>query len=69
MNKQEATKQIITDDSSCREYVSDYMVDEQTFDFKLMLRELQNDKPDHAMIGRIFQRAYNRTINNYASNQ
>jgi len=69
MNKQDAINQVITDDSSCREYVADYMADQQAFDFKLMLRELKNEDIDHAKIGRIFQRAFERTINDYASNQ
>ncbi len=69
MNKQAVLKAIITDDSSCRKYVADFMVDERTSDFKLMLRELQNDSPDHAKIGRLFQRAYRCSIESYVSMQ
>ncbi len=69
MNKKQVLKAIITDDSETREYVAGYMVDERTFDFKLMLRELQNDSPDHAKIGRFFERAYNCSIGSYVSMQ
>ncbi len=69
MNKKQVLKAIITDDSCTRDYVARFMVDERTLDFKLMLRELQNDNPDHAKIGRLFQRAYRCSIESYVSMQ
>ncbi len=69
MNKKQVLKAIITDDSIARDYVGYYMVDQCTSDFKLMLRELQNDDPDHAKIGRLFQRAHRRTFESFVSMQ
>lgn len=67
MNKKQILESIITDDSCAMEFASEYMVDERPFDFRLMLRELQKDKPDHALIGRLFERSYNYTIGSYVS--